>query len=134
MPPVIAQLLEKWQFSGLFLTLFPYSLLPLTYKKTAPGIPRTVLKEPILSDKPGSLLPEVLEVRVAAVAADTDGFGIVQAHHADKAFSVDLPVFVTHRNTERLHGGKGNEFFHVPKGTYADGKLMHIDAPHSVQI
>ena len=42
---LIARQREKWKFVGLFLALLTYYLLP---KKTAPGIPGTVLKEPML--------------------------------------------------------------------------------------
>lgn len=103
------------------------------HKKTAPGVPGTMLKEPKLYQKVADLLAEVLETVLITVAQDFQRVGKVQAYHANEAFGVDnLPV-VAHKNLEGLHCGRGNKFPNFPKGANIDVKFLHKLPPDAIQ-
>lgn len=108
-------------------------LLPLTYylKKSPRVIPGRWYS--LLRNKTGGLLLKALEIRIAALAVNADGLAVIQTHHADEAFGIDLLIFMPDGDLERLDSSQGNESFHIPEGTYMNGKLMHRNAPYSVQ-
>ena len=92
-----------------------------------------MLKEPISGNKAGSLLPEALEICVAAFAEHIDRLAVIQAHHANKALGIDLLILMANSDPEGLHSSQSNKGFYFSKRMYLDWKLMHCLSPHSVQ-
>ena len=66
---------------------------------------------------------------VCAIHADMQRLFVVQTEHADKAFCVDLLLFITHKHLKRLGYSKRYKFFHVPERLNCDVELMHPWSP-----
>ena len=81
----------------------------------------------------GSLLAEALEIRLATFAENGNRLAVIQAHHAHEAFGVELPLPMPHHHPKGLHGGQSDKGLYIPEGTDMNGKLVHRNAPHSVQ-
>ena len=95
-------------------------------KKTAPGIPGTLLgKHYELSQKPTGLLPEALELLAVALTQHLQRTGEVQTDHADKTFGVEHLHAVADENPKGLHGGHGDELPNLRKGANCDLKFLH---------
>ena len=70
-------------------------------------------------------------VKYLVTAFDTDpqGFTVIQAEHANKAFSVHLLLFVAHKHLERLHHSEGYKITHLAERTDTNMKLVHQIPP-----
>ena len=95
------------------------------FQKTAPGIPKTVLQEPNLNKEAAGLLAESQAILAGAFTQHGKRPGVVQAHHADEAFGVDLLKVVAHQDLEGLHRGHGDKFLHFLKRANGDPKFLH---------
>lgn len=96
------------------------------YKKPAPGIPRTVLQEPMsVYQKSADRAAEVLIFRFCAGDNCGEGGGKVQAEHFHKAFSIGLILVVSYPNGERKGRCQRNKFLDIPNGSKLNFKFPH---------
>ena len=96
-------------------------------KKTAPGIPRTVLQraEIQLRQKSGGGGLKPGAFFLGAVSPNLNRFAVIQAKHSHKAFGVDTAAVVANQNPEGLDGGQFHKILHIGKGMQRDIKLLH---------
>jgi hypothetical protein len=103
-------------------------------KKTAPGIPRTVLQEPKLNQKLGSSLLKQAALFLCAIGTNLNGGAEIKAEHAHKALGIHSGTVVANQNTEGLNGGQLYKFLHIFKAAQRYIKLFHgILPPCAVQ-
>ena len=103
------------------------------HKKTAPGIPGTMLKEPYLCQKPAGLMPEILEAVAIAVTQDPQRTGVIQTDHANEAFGIDQLHIVANHYLKGLNGGHAHELLYFLKGVDGNIKFLHKLPPEAVQ-
>ena len=102
-------------------------------KKTAPGIPGTMLEEPYLCQEPACLMPEILETVAVAVTKDLQRAGIIQTDHANEAFGVDQLHIVAYHDLKGLNGSNADKFLYFLKRVDRDVKFLHKLPPNAIQ-
>ena len=98
----------------------------LRHKKPAPGIPRTVLQEPMsIHQKPADGTAEVLILCFCAGNHSSKGMGEVQTEHFHKAFAIGLILVISNPDREREGCCQRNKFLHVQDGPKLNFKFPH---------
>ena len=104
------------------------------YKKTAPGIPRTVLIEPASGEKTGGGGLEPGELRFIAVHTDPHRTAEIDAEHGHQAFGADVLVIGADDNIKGLLGGQCHKCLDIFKRTHPNIELLHQNPSDTVQI
>ena len=104
--------------------------LQFPHKKTAPGVPGTMLKEPkLFYRKTGGLCAEGQCFRFAAVCFYPQLMGVVQADKTHITGGVYDLMVVFQINREGLPGGKLNEVLDLLKRAEPDTEFLHKIPP-----
>ena len=104
------------------------------HKKTAPGIPGTMLKEPYSGGQEGGDLGvESAEFLLGAGAGHLLREPEIQAEHTHQIFAVDMPTIVAYGNIKRLFHGQMDKGLHLSERIHGNMKLTHKDPSHTVQ-
>jgi hypothetical protein len=100
------------------------------HKKTAPGIPGTVLQEPYSFYRKGrGLVPERVKLAFRAIAADIQRRPQIQAGKAHIAGGIGHLVVIKQIHLKGLGSGQPDKFLHFLKRADTNPEFLHKIPP-----